>query len=90
MDGWVLTWACFYYYYCVWLLVSLVPFFIYSVFHVGEYVQSSLIPTMAPHASSIGDKLKALIDQHYTQTMTLVANYELFVVMGRLILGLFV
>jgi hypothetical protein len=57
---------------------------------VGEYVQTSLIPTVAPHASSIGDKLKALIDQHYTETMTLVANYELFVVMGRLILGLFV
>ncbi|CAO3593010.1 unnamed protein product [Absidia cylindrospora] len=72
------------------LTVSLVPFFIYSLFHVGEYVQNSLIPAVAPHASSIGDKLKAVIDQHYTQTMTLVANYELFVVMGQLILGLFV
>jgi hypothetical protein len=57
---------------------------------VGEYAQSSLIPSFAPHASHLGDKLKTLIDQHYTQTMTLVAKYELFVVMGRLFLGLFV
>ncbi|KAI8343005.1 hypothetical protein BC941DRAFT_410191 [Chlamydoabsidia padenii] len=72
------------------ITVSLVPFFVYSVFHVAQYAQSSLIPTFAPHASHIGDKLKVLVDQHYNQTMLLVAKYELFVVMGRLLLGLIV
>ncbi|CAO3646198.1 unnamed protein product [Cunninghamella blakesleeana] len=72
------------------IAVSLVPFFIYSLFHVVQFTQAHLIPNFAPHAASLGDKLKTLGDQHYSSCMHLVAKYEVFVVMGRLVLGLFI
>ncbi|KAI9300211.1 hypothetical protein BJ944DRAFT_253275 [Cunninghamella echinulata] len=72
------------------IAVSLVPFFVYSLFHVAQFTQGHLIPAFAPHAASLGDKLKALADQNYSVSMHLVAKYEIFVVMGRLVLGLFI
>ncbi|ORZ18154.1 hypothetical protein BCR42DRAFT_290794, partial [Absidia repens] len=73
------------------LTVSLVPFFIYSLFHVGHYAHTTtILNTLVPEdAVEMSDTFKSLIDQHYSSSMVLVAKYELFLMMGRLLLGLF-
>lgn len=70
--------------------MSLLPFFIYSAFHVLEFLDTDLIPVLAPHQSNAQATIKNLIKQYYEQSMQLVAKIEVCGVMARLVLGLFV
>jgi hypothetical protein len=68
----------------------LIPFFVYSVFHVLEFVNSDLIPNVAPHQTKIQSSIKDFISKYYDTAMVLVAKIEVCGVMTRLVLGLFV
>ncbi|KAI8076390.1 uncharacterized protein B0P05DRAFT_545682 [Gilbertella persicaria] len=70
--------------------ISLLPFFIYSIFHVLTYVDSDLIPNLAPHQSNIQKSIQKIITERFEQAMVLGAQLEVYGVMGRLVLGFFV
>jgi hypothetical protein len=70
--------------------VSLLPFFIYSAFHVLEFLDTDLIPALAPHQTKIQSTIKNTIKKYYEQGMQLVAKIEVCGVLTRLVLGLFV
>lgn len=71
-------------------LVSLLPFFIYSVFHVLEFTHKQIIPSFAPHQKDIQSKVEGLVNKYHDIAMAYTAKIEVCGVMTRLVLGLFV
>lgn len=71
-------------------IVTLIPFFIYSVFHVLDFVDADLIPQLAPHQTKIQSSIQSIVSKYYDTAMVLVAKIEVCGVMTRLVLGLFV
>ncbi|CEP12618.1 hypothetical protein [Parasitella parasitica] len=72
------------------IAVTLIPFFIYSVFHVLEFVNTDLIPNLAPHQTKMQSTINDIITKYHDKSMALVAKIEVCGVMARLVLGLFV
>lgn len=82
----------------VWLFfqqvpLALLPFTIYSIFHVAGYIRTNLIPTFQPPKSSTGaspggrpakstsplaEQIGNFIKRNYDSSMMLVASLELF------------
>lgn len=75
----------------VWLItrkisIALLPFTIYSVFHVATYARSPLIPTLqppksatdpTPQPSPLADKLGIFIKKYHDTSMRVVARIEM-------------
>lgn len=75
----------------VWLFsrqipLAVLPFAVYSVFHVLTYVRTNLLPTIQPQATSDGSKPKPsglseaigkFVKEYYDGSMTLVAVLEI-------------
>lgn len=72
------------------IAVTLIPFFIYSVFHVLDFADTSLIPQFAPHQTKIQSHIQDITNKYHDSAMVLVAKIEVCGVMTRLVLGLFV
>lgn len=89
----------------VWLFmpqipVALLPFAVYSVFHVATYTRANLLPTLAPpqsaqpagqkqQASALSDAIGKFVKENYDTSMTIVAILEIalwFRVLGSAIL----
>jgi hypothetical protein len=87
----------------VWLFMrqiplAILPFSVYSVFHVATYVRSNLLPTLQPAPASAGAKPKPsgasemigkFVKEYYDGSMTLVAILEIalwFRVLGSALL----
>lgn len=82
----------------VWLFsyqvpLALLPFTVYSVFHVATYTRANLIPTIQPPQQSPGaspggrpttkfsplaDTIGRFVKEYYDASMTLVASLEIF------------
>lgn len=83
----------------VWLFsrqvpLALLPFMVYSVFHVATYTRTNLIPTIQPpqvaaggaspggrpvtKASPLADTIGKFVKENYDASMTLVASLEIF------------
>jgi hypothetical protein len=71
--------------------LALLPFVVYSIFHVATYVRSSVLPTIYPPTASpnvagaktkptgkVADAIGKFIKEYYDASMTLVAFLELF------------
>ncbi|KAJ2959829.1 hypothetical protein NQZ79_g4740 [Umbelopsis isabellina] len=67
------------------LAITLVPYTIYAVFHMADFAQVNLLHKN-PDAQH---KIKQNNEKHYDRAMLLAAEVEIFGVMGRLIIGLF-
>lgn len=76
----------------VWLfsrqdLLSLLPFAVYSIFHVATYTRSQLLPAIQnqpsvaagekPHPNAIADTIGRFVKEYYDASMTLVALLEI-------------
>ena len=81
----------------VWLFyyqvpLAILPFSVYSIFHVATYTRTNLIPTfqpagpptagpdgkpVAPKASALGDTIGRFVKQYYDLSMGLVAALEI-------------
>ncbi|KAF2004732.1 hypothetical protein P154DRAFT_519196 [Amniculicola lignicola CBS 123094] len=88
----------------VWLFsrqvpLAILPFTVYSVFHVATYVRSNLLPTLQPSspppagakpkASAASEQLHKFVKEYYDGSMTLVAILEIalwFRVLGSALL----
>lgn len=88
----------------VWLFsrqipIALLPFTVYSIFHVATYVRSNLIPTIQPPpaaaaggkppASAASEAIGKFVKEYYDGSMTLVALLEIalwFRVLGSALL----
>jgi len=87
----------------VWLFsrqipIALLPFTVYSIFHVATYVRSNLIPTITPPqpaaaggkpASAASEAIGKFVKEYYDGSMTLVALLEIalwFRVLGSALL----
>ncbi|KAI9831788.1 MAG: hypothetical protein M1819_004685 [Sarea resinae] len=75
--------------------LALLPFMVYSIFHVATYTRSTLIPTVYPpqqgvagSGSALGDTIGKFIKEHYDTSMTIVAYLEIGL-WCRLLLGAF-
>jgi transmembrane protein 33 len=79
--------------------LALLPFVVYSIFHVATYIRSNILPalqppTAAPNAAQSGGRAKAtgpvadaigkFIKEYYDMSMTLVAVLEILL-LGRLL-----
>lgn len=82
----------------VWLFskqipLALLPFLVYSIFHVATYTRSNLIPTLQPAGPTSGaspggrptpkpnaaaDAIGKFVKEYYDTSMTLVASLEIF------------
>jgi len=89
----------------VWLFMrqiplALLPFTVYSIFHVATYVRSNLIPTIKPQpaasapgakptSSTFAETIGKFVKEYYDASMTLVALLEIalfFRVLGSAII----
>lgn len=61
--------------------LALLPFSVYSIFHVATYTRTNLIPTVYPaqakSTSSLQDTIKKFVTQYYDPSMYLVAALEI-------------
>lgn len=82
----------------VWLfspqyLLALLPYSVYSIFHVATYTRANLIPVISPPkpvadasassprgkaSSPLADKIGAFVKQYYDASMSIVASLEIF------------
>jgi transmembrane protein 33 len=83
----------------VWLLapqtpLALLPYSIYSVFHVATYTRANLLPTLAPAKptadgagaasprpktnSPLADRIGAFVKEYYDASMSVVSGLEIF------------
>jgi hypothetical protein len=67
-----------------------VPLYIYSIFHVLKYLENDLIPGLAPHQEKAKETIIDVVSKYHQKGLDLVAKIEVFGVMTRLVLGLFV
>lgn len=74
--------------------LALLPFMVYSVFHVATYTRTNLIPTLQPpqsapagaspggrpatKSSPLADTIGRFVKEYYDTSMTLVATLEIF------------
>lgn len=83
----------------VWLFfkqtpLAILPFAVYSIFHVATYTRSNLLPTLQPQpaatagqkpqSSGMADTIGRFVKDYYDTSMTLVAVLEI-VLWGRLL-----
>lgn len=79
------------------LLVTLLPFATFSLFHSLGYVRNKILPTIFPNESKeiaswqfkIRQGIQMWTEKNYTSAMQFVAQTEVVVVMGRLLFGIF-
>ncbi|CEI92931.1 hypothetical protein RMCBS344292_07176 [Rhizopus microsporus] len=71
-------------------LATLPPFIIYSSFHILEYAETELIPTLFPEQTQLQTRINAFRTKYYEQAMDLTSRYEVCGIMGLLLLGFFV
>ena len=62
--------------------MAVLPFAVYSVFHVATYVRSNLLPTIQPQPagakpSGMSDMIGRFVKEYYDGSMTLVAILEI-------------
>lgn len=72
------------------ILVTLIPFFIFSLFHALAYLSSTLIPTFAPTNPTTQQMLKSIkqyTDQHHEKAMQAAAYAEVVAILSRLLAG---
>lgn len=83
----------------VWLFgrqtpLALLPFMVYSIFHVATYTRTNILPTISPpqqstasaspssrptgKASPLADTIGKFVKEYYDASMTLVASLEIF------------
>lgn len=72
------------------LIATLLPFIIYSSFHILEYVETELIPTLFPDQTQLQTRINEFRTKYYEQAMDLTSRYEVCGIMGLLLLGFFV
>lgn len=86
-------------------LVTLIPYFTFSIFHALGFVRTHIIPNVFPRPpnttggsnaaaapswqAKTQQTIKALNDKYYNLAMRFVAQSEVTVIAVRLILGLF-
>ncbi|KAJ5062969.1 hypothetical protein J3E74DRAFT_288639 [Bipolaris maydis] len=68
--------------------LAILPFSVYSIFHVATYVRANLLPTIQPppaapagakpQASAASDAIGRFVKEYYDSSMTLVALLEIF------------
>jgi len=79
----------------VWLFsrqIALLPFMVYSIFHVATYTRTNIIPTIQPpqqgsaspggrpttKSSPLAETIGKFVKEYYDASMTLVASLEIF------------
>ena len=72
------------------LLATLPPFIVYSFFHILEYAETELIPTLYPDRNQLQTRINEFRTKYYEQAMDLTSRYEVCGIMGLLLLGFFV
>ncbi|KAI9248917.1 hypothetical protein BY458DRAFT_445564 [Sporodiniella umbellata] len=72
--------------YC--LLVTLLPFLVYSGFHVSEYLETELIPVWMPDQTAVQSQLGEFRKKYYDHVMTLTSRFELWITLPYLSLSL--
>ncbi|ORY97936.1 hypothetical protein BCR43DRAFT_490577 [Syncephalastrum racemosum] len=80
----------FYWYSYQPVTVTLIPFFIFSLFHALAYISSTLIPAFAPTNSTTQHMLKSIkqyTDQHHETAMQAAAYAEVAAILSRLGIG---
>lgn len=91
----------------VWLFapqypLSLLPYFVYSVFHVATYTRANLIPTIMPPPpaadgasprpnpnSPLADKIGTFIKEYYDSSMSIVSGLEILIWFRVLLAAIF-
>lgn len=72
--------------------MTLVPFFIFSLFHAFAYIPSVLAPTLLPENNNamvvqVCQLIKQYTDEHHETAMQLAAYAEVVGVMSQLLIG---
>lgn len=70
------------------ILVTLIPFFVFSIFHTLTYTKSTLLPFLSIPKTQVESKIQYFTDTYHTTAMQYVAYVEVIGILGRLILGI--
>ncbi|KAI8080047.1 glycoside hydrolase superfamily [Halteromyces radiatus] len=82
----------FYWYSYQPVTVTLVPYFVFSIFHAFGYIRSTIIPVLFPAdqnpwIAQLCDTIKSYTDQYHETAMQISAYVEVMIVIPRLLLG---
>ncbi|KAI8328321.1 hypothetical protein BC941DRAFT_385582 [Chlamydoabsidia padenii] len=80
----------FYWYSYQPVTVTLVPYFVFSLFHAFGYIQSTIIPELFPTEPLVGQlchTIKTYTDNYHELAMQMAAFTEVIVILPRLLLG---
>ena len=82
----------FYWYSYQPIAVTLVPFFIFSIFHTLSYFRSAILPIIPSntYTANLNAKIKHFTSTHHTTAMHYVAYIEVVLILGRIILGMLI
>lgn len=77
---------------CVMYTVTLVPFLVFSLFHMFAYIPNGIAPTFFPNndnpmVAQACQSIKHYTDSNHETAMQLAAYVEVIGVMGQLVLG---
>ncbi|KAI8647323.1 hypothetical protein BD408DRAFT_358498 [Parasitella parasitica] len=80
----------FYWYSYQPIAVTLIPFFVFSIFHTLSYFRSTVLPIIptTAYAATVNAKIKHFTSTHHTNAMHYVAYVEVVVILGRIFLGM--
>jgi hypothetical protein len=75
--------------------VTLIPFFVFSIFHTLTYLRSHLLPLLFTSTEKTPDiirqldlKIQQFTDNYHTSAMHYVAYIEVIGILGRLLFGI--
>ncbi|KAI8084018.1 uncharacterized protein B0P05DRAFT_535858 [Gilbertella persicaria] len=83
----------FYWFSCPPMTVTLIPFFIFSLFHTLAFIRTHLFHTYIPTCSLVSQldsNIKYFIDHQHKHAMYYVAYIEVVVIMTRIALGVII
>ncbi|KAK4514673.1 uncharacterized protein ATC70_002274 [Mucor velutinosus] len=82
----------FYWYSYQPIAVTLLPFFIFSIFHTLSYFRSTILPIIPANAQTekVNTKIRHFTSTHHATAMHYVAYIEVVVILGRIIVGMLI
>lgn len=69
------------------IIVSLIPFFVFSVFHSLTYFRSNIVHHIPIDKEYITERIQVFTDTCYADALRYMAYVEVVLILGRILLG---
>jgi hypothetical protein len=66
---------------------TLIPFFVFSVFHTLSYFRSNIVQYIPIDKELVDEKINFFVNTYHTTALQYMAYVEVVLILGRIILG---